>query len=475
MSMASTVRPVRIQSSAHSQDSNNQQPLPNPICWHEGMLLSPQHFQQNHQYWESQLRRVVSVLSADFWGVGELQLDRAALLEGVVSIQRLVAMMPDGLLIDYDARVDEPLNLELESEDDASTIQLVVPIQVPGSASERAEIQRYSSREDQPRIDENTGDNELVMPRLYPRVSLQAADRVGNRYVGLPLLRVVKPDGGSYQLDDSYIPPLLSIGADAFRTGDDEDMPGSRPLQHRCQALALAVRHKARQLAGLSDEGESLGSHITQRHHRWIRAMVQELVAFEQLADSSQTTPAALYQGLVRMAGPMSELDPNNIPPRFAAYCHDDVQPGLQALMDYIRQQVDRVNLSYTSLAFDEERDGVFTLNYDKAWEGKDLLVELRPASGGNRESVVNWLKSCRIASANVHKALQQRRMLGAKAEQIDSDENTGIVPASGNALFRIKANKHFIRTATKLAIMSTSKKLSEERPASILVHMPHD
>lgn len=463
----------RVRSSA-ANDELTRRRLPRPVCWHEGMLLSPHHFQQNHQYWEGQLGKIIASLSPHYWGVSELVLDYAALLEGEVNILRLVAILPDGFIVDYDANVDQSLRLALDDVDSKPVaVQLAIPIQVPGSASERSEIQRYTTMDDRPRIDENTGDNEIVMPRLEAKLSLQLTDKVGNRYIGLPLFRVVKPEGGSLQIDPDYCPPMLSISADQFRAGTD-DLPGPKPIQQRAQALALVIRHKAMQLAGVNEEGESLGTHINQRHHRWIRAMVQDLPVFETIADSPDSSPQSLYESLVRMAGPISELSANSIPPKFPAYCHDDHLPALNKVMKYIHSQVDRVNLNYTTLSFDQEREGVFTLMIDKSWEGKDLIVEVRPESNDSREGAAKWIKSSRIASINLHKDLSTRRLLGAKAELIEREEKSGIVPASGNALFRIKADKRFIATDAKLVIVATSNKLKEHTPQALLVHMPH-
>jgi type VI secretion system protein ImpJ len=476
MSTSVTALQPRVQSSANGDELIVQQRLPQAICWHEGMLLSPQHFQQNHLYWEAQFSRMMASMSRSFWGIKQLQINPSALLEGEVIVERLLAVMPDGLLIDYDYRKDEALaiKVKLPAEQNTIAVQLAVPILVPGSASQRSEIQRFGSHDGQPQVDENTGDNEMVMTRLKPMLSLRLGDRVSRRYVGLPLFRMIKPDGGSWQLDPDYAPPMLSIAADSFRINDD-DTGYSRCLQNRCQSLALAIRHKARELAGLSAEEESLGHAITQRHHRWIRSMVQELSAFELLSDNPDSTPADVYESLVRMAGPMSELDPKNIPPRFPAYCHDDILPGFNQVLSYIRTQVERVNLSYTTVAFEEEQDGCFTLAYDKAWEGKDLIVELRPQGTGSKESMVRWLQASRIASSQFHKALQQRRLLGAKAQPIATDEKSGIVPAPGNVLFKIAKDKRFLRAGSKLAITVTSRKEMAGRPAAILLHMPHE
>lgn len=473
-------RPLnRVQSSAHGEELLNNQRLPRPLCWHEGMLLSPQHFQQNHQYWEAQLSRMTMLQSPAFWGVSQLQIDRNELLEGRVVVQRLVAIMPDGMLIDYDSLVDEPLTLPLEfGESNSSlTIQLAVPIQVAGSASGRSEIQRFASLDSVPHVDENTGDNELVMTRLQPRIYLQATNRVGRRYVGLPLFRVVKPDGGSVQLDADYAPPLLTVGADDFRMDKDES-GNLRSLQKLCRALALTIRYKARLLAGLSEDEEVLGRSITQRHHRWIRAMVQELALFEIQADDPHSKPGALYASLVRMAGPMSELDSRSLPPRFPAYNHDDMLPGFQQVLRYLGRLVDQVNLNYTTLQFEEVKDGVFSIDFEKAWDGRSLLVELRPRRSSSREACRKWLETCCIASFQLHKELQQRRMLGARAEEIERDEQSGIVPAPGNLLFRIEAsktNRAFIRPGTPLTILSSTRLTHEDRPDAILLHMTHE
>lgn len=472
MAILSTGQSSLVRNAAN--DDGGLKRLPNPICWHQGMLLSPQHFQQNHLYWEEQLRQRLSLLQPHYWGVAQLQLDDTALLEGKVLINHLVAVMPDGLLVDYHGSIEEPLQLELDMALDKEpvTIQLAVPIQLPGSASGRSEIQRYVSREDRPRVDENTGDNEVVMPRLVPRLSLQSGDKVSNRYVGLPLFRVVKPEGGNIQLDANYAPPLLAVSADAFRRCGDNN---SKTLLQWCTQLALAIRQKARQLAGLSEDGEHLGRHIAQRHHRWIRAMVQELASFELAASTPSTTPFELYQSLVRLAGPISELDPNAIPPAFKPYIHDNALPGFMQVIRYVQQQINHVNLNYTTLSFDEERSGYFTLEFDKAWEGRDLLIELRPSAKVSTDGLVQWLKSSRIASANMHKVLMQRRLLGAKAERIERDERSEIEPAQGNVLFRIKADKSLISAGAKLLITCTSEQQYDQQPAAILLHMPHE
>ena len=63
-------------------------PVPDPVQWHEGMLLQPHHFQQEARYTERLLDSRVRTLSPYAWGFAELQLDDSLLALGRVGIAR---------------------------------------------------------------------------------------------------------------------------------------------------------------------------------------------------------------------------------------------------------------------------------------------------------------------------------------------------------------------------------------------------
>lgn len=49
--------------------------LPDMVPWSEGMLLSPQHLQQNDLYWQEQLRFRLQQALPHGWGLLLLELD----------------------------------------------------------------------------------------------------------------------------------------------------------------------------------------------------------------------------------------------------------------------------------------------------------------------------------------------------------------------------------------------------------------
>lgn len=453
--------------------------LPQSLCWHEGMLLSPQHFQQSDIYWQAQMSNLTTNMGQYRFGILELAIDEARLSDGIVYITRLLAIMPDGLQVDFDAKYDEPLQLPLSdvqqlTQNGRVKIQLTVPIRIEGSASSKTDIQRFNVCDSSPVKDDNTGEGELVVQRLQPILTLQATEHVKEQYVALPLFEVCLVDGGQYQVG-RYCPPLMGIRADSFLMEYDSQL-SRKPLQQRLQALALAIRKKARQLAGFSEQGEEqFGNQVSEQHRLWIRAMVQHLPEFELVTDNDISSPWQVYLVMARMIGSICALDSTGIPPKLPKYNHLDCDASLSEAIKYIDSNLNKVNLRYTSLAFDEGRDGVFTITYDKAWQGQDLLIELKPREHLTQGDLVQWLKACRIASNSVYKDLATKRLLGAETEQIDCDDKTGITVPAGHALFYIKVDPQLIKVGQSILITCTNGKFKDLQPKRIVLHLPHE
>src|SRR5262245_60543582 len=123
--------------------------LPEAIQWSEGMLLSPQHLQQNDIYWQQQLCHVFASVQPNYWGVVDLQVNPIDLVSGTLAIDRLHCVMPDGLVVQHPRPGDAPLRLDLAALkwDDGKDrrIHLAVPLRAEGAASRRSAIQRYGS------------------------------------------------------------------------------------------------------------------------------------------------------------------------------------------------------------------------------------------------------------------------------------------------------------------------------------------
>ena len=68
----------------------------NKIAWSEGMLLKPQHFQQQERYFESLIFKQLQYTQAYYWGFYQLSLDKEALTNGKIALKEAKGLFKEG-------------------------------------------------------------------------------------------------------------------------------------------------------------------------------------------------------------------------------------------------------------------------------------------------------------------------------------------------------------------------------------------
>ena len=84
------------------------------IQWHEGMLLSPQHFQQESARVDTLLAWQLLSLNSLGWGVKNFEIDANLLANGILRINNLEAIFPDGTAVVYPSTSNDSQPLELQ-------------------------------------------------------------------------------------------------------------------------------------------------------------------------------------------------------------------------------------------------------------------------------------------------------------------------------------------------------------------------
>jgi type VI secretion system protein ImpJ len=283
---------------------------------------------------------------------------------------------------------------------------------------------------------------------------------------------VHKPEGATYALTQ-YVPPLIQVSADSFRSASKQS---HLSLSQSCQQLALTMRQKSRLLSELAQGDESrLGHRVAEQHKSWIRAIMSELPAFELLADESTTHPAALYRSLAKLVGAVNAIHPLTLPPKMAAYQHQDCIDGFNDALTYLFNILQRVNVEYSTIEFEQTQSGIFSILFDKAWGDRDILIELIASENKTSDNNKAWMESARIVSASVIKTIATQRLLGASASFVEMDEVTGLKSTNSSSLFMIKADPRYVKTGQQLVIVSTNSELSDQRPAKVRLHLSHE
>jgi len=80
-----------------------------PIYWHEGMLLQPQHFQQQDRYHESLVHQLCRRINPYYWGVVQLEINPDSLQNMILELESCEMILSDGAFLRFHG------NTELES------------------------------------------------------------------------------------------------------------------------------------------------------------------------------------------------------------------------------------------------------------------------------------------------------------------------------------------------------------------------
>lgn len=433
-------------------------PPADPIQWYEGMLLTPQHFQQSWLRQDGLLHYHLARLSPFHYGVRTLKVDQAMLVVGIFRILALEAVLPDGLVVAHPSEGAGDLQVSLLPHADhlkemPATVHLVVPAYQPGTAS-GGELARYRSVDGAPVVDENTGDNEQAMPRLRARLSLLVGEEVPQKYASLPIARVVYRDE-AFQLAD-YVPPAFAVAFDS-------------PLADAGRGIAKRLREKASFLAGrLRAPGSAIPAPMLAETRLAVQCMVACLPQLEAALGAGPLHPFALHSALCAVAGQVATLGPGLLPPIFERYDHGDALASLRPVMDFIERMIDTVSETYVTVRFAIDEAG-FRLKIETAWlEGTGLVVGVRLAPGQTEAEAESWMTDSLIASAENMGVLRERRLRGTARERVDRDDRLEVTPERGMLLYRIATDPSYIEGGRVLEIANPAERFGARRPAEI-------
>lgn len=403
--------------------------IPDALQWSEGMLLSPQHFQQNDIYWHQQLWHRGASLQPHYWGVLDLAFSAGELINGVLKIERLHAIFPDGLAVQRDQRQSDiaPL-LDLKSskivwnEQQILKIHLCVPIRSEGSASSNSDIRRFDSLLGQAELDENTNDGRVAVGRLRPRLELLPENQLSAKHIAFPIAEIQRKSATSFVLTD-YHPPMLYSRASTFLDG--------KGLQEQLGQLTKKMRDKAKELIGDrhqdDDENQVAASQEEKQQLFAARMLTAGLPAFELQLGTWTSHPFDLYLGLGHLVGQAAGIGADPMPPVLPPYQHEDAMPGFKEGIAFIQQRLDRLRLDFESLPFDRISSSAFIRHLPEDLLADTLIVELKPSAGQTNEQIAQWLGQARIASDDLMPTLAERRLPGATFRAVDHSQLSGL------------------------------------------------
>jgi type VI secretion system protein ImpJ len=432
--------------------------LPDRIQWHEGLLLTPQHFQQEGARTDALLAWQSLAANPYGWGVRTLVIDEGMLNSGVVRIRQIEAILPNGMAVSYDAAQAHGLVLELalqpwSDEMKQHEIDIYLVLGNTRSMNQPGQSSMFRGIDSAPVADEISDALPADVPRMAVNLALMAGKAPPAAYTAMRLMTASKAD--QVVRRGAFIPALLEV-------------PAESALRQRAQQLATQMRNKAlflaRQTAHPSSRTEDRLGMLEQKAR--LASLTLNLPWLEAVLRCPVVQPLALYLALCAQLGPLATLRPGAVPLAPPAYEHADSGPQFDAVLGAIAELVAEVSQEWKTCIFSFDGQA-FALPLPADWQGARLVVGLR---GQPEREAAQWMAGAVIGSQTVWTSLTDRRVLGAARTRIDEAAELGVRSSAGYTLFGIEMSDAFIATGQPLLISNANESLLAQRPQEIVL-----
>jgi type VI secretion system protein ImpJ len=350
------------------------------VIWQEGMFLRAQHFQQQDRWVEHALKSRVGALGPYWWGLSEIEIDRADLKNGRFRVHRAAGAFHDGTPFSFPGgEADPPPPIDPGDRVRDSIVYLAVPspaaYALQASAAGTMDETRLAAREFEA-TDTHSGSPEpahLVVGHLRTRLILGEEDRSGYQSIAVGKIREVSPDK-SITLDEGFIPPVLCCRAAMPLSGFLSELVGM--INQRSEELGARLTGGGTR--GVAEQADFL---LLQASNRWLPAL-------RHWAGAAVLHPERLFETLVQMAGEFATFSESTRRASiYPAYRHDDLQSSFSPVIADLRRSLSMVvGPGVTEIPLQEMRYGVRrgTLTDRTVLQGAAFYLVVRAAVPGD-------------------------------------------------------------------------------------------
>ncbi|MEI8320673.1 MAG: type VI secretion system baseplate subunit TssK [Alphaproteobacteria bacterium] len=431
------------------------------VQWYEGQLLYPHHYQQMRHEIQQLSLCYLTISTPWYWGIHHVEIDEALLLSGIIRVNKILAMMPDGSVVEKATGSKQKIELDISGMKDdlllkPTTIYLAVVERQEDAANTEQQPCRYDSIESNPIVDENTGDGAITMPRLSLKAFLVAGDNLPSRYSGFPLMQVKFEDDAFAKTD--FIPPFTSV--------QQQNIIG--------EYLGRLIKNLRKRTTFLGERLQSLMTQdtasILEYYDRIYNIIVGRVVVLEALYFSEKCHPFEVYKELCVAAGTYCALHRGQIPPVFDPYDHNDLKSTFDPVVNFIEKIIEMVKSPSISLPFTKS-GRVFERKLRKDWLDTDyLILGIKLGVDASPSAIAHWLNGAIIACDSALEEAKEKRILGPIREVVDQVSEMGLLATNRQLLVKVLVDEKFIKAEETLQILNPSD-TENSRPEEIVLY----
>lgn len=298
--------------------------------WGRGIMVSPQHFQQQAAYaaWTAE---VIARMGLNHpWGVMEATFEPEMLKLGRLQAHRLQVRFQDGTMIDTDNADALPSALSLDGASGEAVIVLALPLMQanggnclkPEEVAERPVRFRQRWRD----VRNQFGDDTRQIAVMQPELTLRFAHQDNSDYLTCPLVRLQRDSQGAWLIDETFLPPLLQI-------------QGSRWLATQLEQLLTQLRARLTRLMAMRRESNERMADfaVADVSLFWLlNALNSAEPVLGYFLRDQQSPPERLYPELARLAGSLLTFSLTHQANAVPIYQHDQLNAVFPPLFDLL-------------------------------------------------------------------------------------------------------------------------------------------
>ena len=302
--------------------------MTHPI-WSEGLFLRPQHFQAADSHARTTLHARLDGAATYPWGVVELEINDDLASGAQFGIKRLLAVLPDGEIIDIPNRQPPPPAFDITNAVRDEVIYLTLPARQPGAveyaAADAADAAnaRYLIRIKDiiDATDPDRAAEPVEIGEANLRFGIEAADRAGRTCLGLARIRELQAKRVIF--DDAFIAPALDLRSSPTLAGFIIDILGR--LEQRQDEVSLRAAEPS---AGSNSDAMFL---LLISLNRWQPVL-------RHLARLDRVHPERLFAAFLAFAGELATFtSAERRPQSFPDYDHENLELCFRPLIEALR------------------------------------------------------------------------------------------------------------------------------------------
>ncbi|MGQ8367224.1 type VI secretion system baseplate subunit TssK [Glaciecola sp. 1036] len=299
------------------------------VVWSEGMMLQPQHFQQQTRYHDAQLKSTVTTLNPDHWGLTSFVIDLALLKTGKLSVTQAEGIMQDGTVFSFPQRDHAPAVIDIHQENLGQIIYLCVALSRENNSEvqrKEADLTRFKLSEFETRDIAGFGNKKTLLEVAGLQFTLRTSNQNNSEFLCIPIAKIedVSPNGAVSIVSD-YLLPSINIKISKHVCSFIDELQNL--LSHRSHAIASRVS-----VAGKSTANELVEFMLLQ-------ALNRHSAVVNHLAAAAFVTPFYLFEKLSTLICELSTfIKSSKLPDALPSYQHADPNAVFKPLIEEARQ-----------------------------------------------------------------------------------------------------------------------------------------